>query len=119
MDADIGTGREMSFLTGLKCSVCGTPFAPEALYVCNQCLGPLEVVYDRDSQKAAVTRETIENRPPSLWRYRELLPIEGEPLTGFSSGFTPLVRARNLENELGVEELYIKDDSVNLSLIHI
>ena len=103
----------MSFLAGLKCSICGTPFEPEALYVCNQCLGPLEVIYDRDGQKRAVTREVIEKRPPSLWRYRELLPIQGEPLTGFNSGFTPLVRARNLEKELGVEELYIKDDSVN------
>ena len=58
----------MSFLAGLKCSICGTPFEPEALYVCNQCLGPLEVIYDRDGQKRAVTREVIEKRPPSLWR---------------------------------------------------
>ena len=103
----------MSFLTGLKCSICDTPFEPEALYVCNQCLGPLEVTYDRDGQKAALTRDVIEKRAPSLWRYRELLPVQKEPLTGFDSGFTPLVRARNLERELGVDELYIKDDSVN------
>ena len=103
----------MSFLTGLRCSLCSTQFAAEALYVCDQCLGPLEVMYDRDAQRKVVTQELIESRPPSLWRYRELLPIAGEPKTGLQSGFTPLVRAHNLEAELGMEELYIKDDSVN------
>ena len=103
----------MSFLAGLKCSICATPFEPEALYVCNQCLGPLEVIYDRDGQKATVTREVIEKRAPSLWRYRELLPIQGEPLTGFASGFTPLVGAQILQKDLGVEELLIKADSVS------
>lgn len=103
----------MSYLTGLQCSLCSTPFAAEALYVCDQCLGPLEVVYDRDAQRRDVTRELIESRQPSLWRYRELLPIDGEPKTGLQSGFTPLVRAHNLEAELGMQELYIKDDSVN------
>ena len=103
----------MSYLTGLQCSLCHTPFAAEALYVCDQCLGPLEVTYDRAAQRRSITREVIESRPPSLWRYRELLPIDGEPKTGLQSGFTPLVRAHNLEEELGMQELYIKDDSVN------
>ena len=60
-----------------------------------------------------LTREEIERRPKNLWRYRELLPIEGEPLTGFNSGFTPLVRCDRLAKRLGVRELYLKDDSVN------
>ncbi len=55
----------------------------------------------------------IAARPKNLWRYRELLPITGEPRTGFHSGFTPLVRCRRLAERLGVSELYIKDDSVN------
>jgi len=55
----------------------------------------------------------IERRPPNLWRYREFLPIEGEPRTGFFSGFTPLVRADRLARELGLSELYLKDDSIN------
>jgi threonine synthase len=59
-----------------------------------------------------MTRQLIESRPPSLWRYLELLPVE-EPRTGFNSGFTPLVRATRLAKELGLAELYIKDDSVN------
>lgn len=103
----------MRYLTGLQCSICKTPFAAEALYVCDQCLGPLEVTYDVEAQKRAISREVIASRPPSLWRYRELLPIDGDPKTGLRSGFTPLVRASRLADELGMEELYIKDDSVN------
>lgn len=100
-------------MTGLRCRLCGTQFPAEALWVCDQCLGPLEVVYDYPAIKASLTRDTIEQRPKSLWRYRELLPISGQPLTGLHSGFTPLVRADRLASHLGVDELYIKDDSVN------
>jgi threonine synthase len=70
------------------------------------------VTYDYAAVKKALSRELIESRPPSLWRYQELLPVES-PKTGFNSGFTPLVRADRLARELGVSELYIKDDSVN------
>jgi threonine synthase len=86
-------------------------FPAEAIYVCDKCLGPLEPVYDY--QAIHVTREEIEQRPKNLWRYRELLPITGEPLTGFHSGFTPLVRCDRLAARLGLSELYLKDDSVN------
>jgi threonine synthase len=79
--------------------------------VCDRCLGALEPVYDYDAIR--VTREEIARRPKSLWRYRELLPIEGEPKTGFHSGFTPLIACTRLAERLGVRELYIKDDSVN------
>jgi threonine synthase len=101
----------VSALIGLRCHLCKTPFPPEALYVCDRCLGPLEPVYDYSSVR--LTRETIEKRPKNLWRYRELLPISGDPRTGFNSGFTPLVRCRRLADQLGMSELYIKDDSVN------
>ncbi len=103
----------MSTLTGLQCHVCKTPFPTEALYVCDQCFGPLEPVYDMDLVRATLTREAVEARPRNVWRFRELLPITGEPLTGFSSGWTPLVAARHLAERLGVRELYIKDDGVN------
>jgi threonine synthase len=86
-------------------------FPAEAIYVCDKCLGPLEPVYDYGA--IALTRDEIERRPKNLWRYRELLPITGEPRTGFNSGFTPLVRCDRLARRLGVSELYIKDDSVN------
>jgi threonine synthase len=92
--------------------MCGTPFPAEALFVCDQCLGPLEVTYDYDAIRGAVTRDEISARPENLWRYRELLPVQ-EPRTGFHSGFTPLVRADRLAKRLGLRELYIKDDSVN------
>jgi threonine synthase len=102
----------MKFVAGLTCHLCGKSYRPEALWVCSDCLGPLEVSYDYAAIREAISRELIESRPRSLWRYRELLPVE-EPRTGFYSGFTPLVRASRLAEELGVAEVYIKDDSVN------
>ncbi len=101
----------MSALVGLQCHLCKAAFPAEALYVCDRCLGPLEPVYDYS--KVRVTRAEIERRPKNLWRYRELLPIAGEPRTGFNSGFTPLVRCDRLAAHLGMRDLYIKDDSVN------
>jgi threonine synthase len=91
--------------------LCKTPFPAEAIYVCDRCLGPLEPVYDYGAIR--LTREEIAKRPKNLWRYRELLPIADTPRTGFNSGFTPLVRCDRLAKRLGVDELYVKDDSVN------
>jgi threonine synthase len=101
----------VSALIGLQCHLCKETFPALASYVCERCLGPLEPVYDYSAIR--VTREEISRRPKSLWRYHELLPIEGAPRTGFNSGFTPLIRCDRLAKRLGIEELYIKDDSVN------
>jgi threonine synthase len=101
----------VSALIGLQCHLCKAVFPAEATYVCEKCLGPLEPMYDYTAIR--LTREQIESRPKNLWRYRELLPIAGEPQTGFHSGFTPLVRCDRLAERLGLSELYIKDDSVN------
>lgn len=103
----------MSHVTGLQCHLCKTRYPAQALWVCEKCLGPLEVTYDYDAVRNHISRSLIEGRPNNLWRYRELLPIEGEPRTGLHSGFTPLVRSQRLAQRLGVRELYIKDDSVN------
>lgn len=103
----------MSYFKGLQCSLCGESFPAEALYVCDKCLGPLEATYDAEGIKRDVSRELIASRPKNLWRYREFLPITGEPRTGFHSGMTPLVRADRLAKALGLRELYLKDDSVN------
>ncbi|MBI2361420.1 MAG: threonine synthase [Deltaproteobacteria bacterium] len=103
----------MTFVTGLRCRECGQDYPKEPLHVCETCFGPLEVVYDYDRIKKTISREKIEARARNLWRYRELLPIDGEPQAGFHSGFTPLIRARRLGEVLGVKELYLKDDSVN------
>ncbi len=101
----------MNTLVGLRCSLCQASFPADARYACERCLGPLEPAYDYAAVR--LTRAAIAERPKNLWRYRELLPIEGEPLTGFHSGFTPLVRCRRLAERLGIDELYVKDDSVN------
>lgn len=103
----------MSYVKGLKCRECGREFPKEPIYVCEYCFGPLEVDYDYEKIKKKITRKVIESRPENLWRYREFLPIDGDPTDGLNSGFTPLIRAKNLEKVLGVKELYIKDDSVN------
>jgi threonine synthase len=102
----------MRFVRGLTCHLCGKTYPAEALWVCAECLGPLEVSYDYDAVRSVMTRSLVESRPRSLWRYQELLPVN-EPRTGFNSGFTPLVRATRLARELGLAELYLKDDSVN------
>jgi threonine synthase len=101
----------VSALIGLQCHLCKTTFPALATYVCERCLGPLEPAYNYGAIR--VTRDEIAARPKNLWRYRELLPIEGEPRTGFHSGFTPLIRCDQLAKQLGVRELYLKDDSVN------
>jgi threonine synthase len=103
----------MSFVKGLKCRECEREYSLEPIYVCEFCFGPLEVVYAYDRIKKTMTRKKIETRPQNLWRYRELLPIEGEPSDALYTGFTPLVKADNLAKFIGVKELYIKDDSVS------
>jgi threonine synthase len=103
----------MTLTKGLKCRECGQHYPEEPLYVCEACFGPLEVVYDYEQIKKTISREKIASRPRNLWRYRELLPIAGEPKAGLYSGFTPLIRADRLGEALGVKELYLKDDSVN------
>ena len=100
-----------SFVKGLKCRECGRPYPKEAIYVCEYCFGSLEVDYDYEGIRKSFTREKISKGPRSIWRYRELLPIDGEPTVGLSSGFTPFFRAKNLAKRIGIEELYIKDDS--------
>lgn len=102
----------MGHVRGLKCRECGREYPVEPIYVCEFCFGPLEVVYDYKSIKKSLTRKNIEKREKNLWRYRELLPIDGEPQVGLKSGFTPLIRAEKLAKELGVKDLYIKDDTV-------
>jgi threonine synthase len=103
----------MSYVKGLRCRECGAEAPVAPLHVCETCFGPLEVVYDYDAIRRVLTHERIASRPRNLWRYRELLPVDGEPRIGNWSGFTPLVRADRLAAVLGVKELYIKDDSVN------
>ncbi len=102
----------MDKVLGLKCRECEREYPKEPLHVCEFCFGPLEVHYDYEVIQKSISRRSIEQGPDSLWRYIDLLPIDGEPTDGLKSGFTPLIRAKNLGDALGVKEIYIKDDSV-------
>lgn len=103
-----------STFTGLRCKECSHPYGAGAKHVCEDvCFGPLEVVYDYDLIKSRVSRATIEAGPVSIWRYREFLPIEGDPID-VGTGFTPLLKANRLAKRLGLKNLYIKNDGVNM-----
>jgi len=103
----------MGYVKGLKCRECARPYPTKPLHVCEFCFGPLEVDYDYEAIGRIVNRRAIEAGPPNIWRYRPLLPIEGEAAVGRYCGFTPLVRARNLGKALGLTNLYVKNDTVN------
>ena len=105
----------MSFVNGLKCRECGREFPAEPLNVCDFCFGPLEVVYDYASISEVISRDRITQGPLSIWRYQDLLPASGEDPVDIMAGFTPLMKARNLGERLGLRNLYIKNDSVNPS----
>lgn len=107
------TATAMSYVKGLKCRECGEEYAKKPTHVCEFCFGPLEVVYDYAAIQKDLTVAAIMSRKPNMWRYRELLPIDGEPTVGRQTGFTPFRRANRLAKVLGVEELYIKNDAVN------
>ena len=103
----------MPFVNGLRCRECGRAYPAEALHVCEYCFGPLEVTYDYDAIKAATTRDTIAAGPASIWRYANLLPAQNDGAVDLGAGFTPLVRADRLAAELGLGELWLKNDTLN------
>jgi threonine synthase len=102
--------------TGLACRACGAPYEAGPLFVCTRCFGPLEPVYDYDSVRRSITRAQIESRPADLWRLTELLPLDSIPSARFGFGTSPLVDAPRLAARLGLERLWIKDDSRNPTL---
>ena len=103
----------MPFVAGLKCRECARPYPAEALHVCEFCFGPLEVVYDYEAIAGAVSREKIAAGPPTIWRYADLLPASDRSPVNLGAGFTPLVRADRLAAELGLGELWVKNDTLN------
>jgi len=105
--------KHEGFMKALKCRECGREYPLEATHVCEFDFGPLEVAYDYDRIKKSLTKTAIQSRPNSMWRYRELLPVAGEPTVGKQVGFTPLVKANRLAKALGIRELWIKNDTVN------
>lgn len=105
--------QNIPFFSNLKCRECGRLYPKEAIHICEFDFGPLEAAYDYDAISKSISREVILSRPQSMWRYRELLPIDGAPTVGLQVGYTPLVKADRLASRLGVSELYIKNDTVN------
>jgi len=103
----------MSFATSLLCRECGNQSELAPLNACDFCFGPMEVTYDYDVLGGLVTRARIESGPKSIWRYIDLLPVDGESIVDLGVGFTPLVRADNLARRLGMRELWIKNDTLN------
>jgi threonine synthase len=105
--------KHEGFMKALKCRECGREYPLAATHVCEFDFGPLEVAYDYDRIKKSLNKAAIQSRPKSMWRYRELLPVAGEPTVGTQVGFTPLVKADRLAKALGIRELWIKNDTVN------
>ena len=97
--------------THLTCRACGEQYPLGAAYACMECFGPLEVGYSLGTP----TRESIAAGPPTMWRYRSLLPVPAQitEQPGLHPGFTKLVRADNLARELGMRRLWVKDDTGN------
>ncbi len=103
----------MSFLVHLKCRECGKLYEAKPVAACEDCWAPLEAIYDYARLSAELTRQAIAARPANMWRYRELLPLEGQPHVGKHTGFTPFLAAPRLARALGARELYLKNDAVN------
>jgi threonine synthase len=105
--------KHAGFMKALKCRECGREYPLTANHVCEFDFGPLEVVYDYERIKQTMTRAAIQSRPKSMWRFREVLPVAGDPTVGLEVGCTPLIKADRLARRLGIRELWIKNDTVN------
>ncbi|MBO04468.1 MAG: threonine synthase [Chloroflexi bacterium] len=103
----------MPNVQSLRCKECGRDFPQEPIYVCDFCFGPLEVNYDYDAIVKNISRESIQDGPLTIWRYDELLPASRDNAVNIGAGMTPLLRADNLGKELGLNNLWIKNDAAN------
>lgn len=103
----------MAHVKGLRCRECGREYGADPIYTCEWCFGPLEVAYDYEAIRAAVSREKIVAGPLSIWRYSDLLPAVGDEAVDLGTGFTPLVRADRLAEALGLAEVWVKNDTRN------
>lgn len=103
----------MSHVKCLRCRECEKEYPIQPLNVCELCFGPLEVVYDYDKISRVISRDRISNGPNTMWRYHDFLPVDNDFIIDIGTGFTPLIKANNLGKMLGLDNLYIKNDSVN------
>src|SRR6266508_6763903 len=104
-------------VTHLECAACHLEHeARRLLNLCRECGEPLLVRYDLERVRSALTKESLAGRRADLWRYREVLPVENdENIVSLGEGCTPLLRVDRLGKKLGIEQLYIKDESYNLT----
>ncbi len=103
----------MAHVSALRSRECGREYEVAPIFTCEWCFGPLEVTYDYDAIRDSVSREGIAAGPLSIWRYSDLLPVDRNPAVDLGAGFTPLVRADRLAAELGLGEVWIKNDTTN------
>jgi len=102
----------VGYARSLRCRKCGQEYPIQPINLCDFCLSPLEVSYDYKAMAKGLTREKLAGGPLSMWRYRDILPVEGKEVD-IGTGFTPLVKADNLGRELGLDQLYFKNDCLN------
>ncbi|NIR87158.1 pyridoxal-phosphate dependent enzyme, partial [Candidatus Bathyarchaeota archaeon] len=102
----------MEHIKALKCRECGREYTPKKIYVCEDCFGPLGVIYNYDSTN--IDKRALQNKPRTVWRYLELLPINNPSnIVDLGAGYTILHRANTLARTLGLKEVYVKNDTVN------
>jgi threonine synthase len=111
---NIETSKFIPTFTRLVSKEGGTSYPLKALNICEETFAPLEVDYDYDLIRRTVTRESIQAGPNSIWRYRSFLPVESENPIDVGTGMTPLVKSHRLARRLGLKNLYIKNDAVNM-----
>ncbi len=111
----------MSFVKSLRCIDCGRQYSPQdSISICTQCsekglgFGLLDPVYDYDKIGEKLNKDTLEGRKLSLWKYKEFMPISDESkIVSLQEGGTPLIKSENLSREIGIKNLYMKNETVN------
>ncbi|MEI6136206.1 MAG: threonine synthase [Chloroflexota bacterium] len=103
----------MSFCYALRCRECGREYPLNPIFSCEFCFGPLEVAYDYNGVRESMTRDSIERGPTTLWRYADLLPCDPKYKVDLGTGYTPLLKADRLAKAIGLDNLWIKNDTVN------
>src|SRR5215510_10086954 len=104
----------MNYLSHLICPKCSSTYAKGKVHGLCKCGSPLLVEYDLEAAKKGMSRDSLATRPRTMWRYSEMLPVQDPAnIISLGEGFTPLIHARRLGRELGLKNLYIKDESSN------
>jgi threonine synthase len=112
IDLEENTLKKNKFVKSLFCRECNREYKPTKIFACEDCFGPLEVKYDLN--KISLTKKSFNDRPKSLWRYHELLPVVDKTrIVDLGGGLTPLHKCKKLSETLGLKHLYIKNDTLN------